>query len=204
MTTPMATFARASANAEPMPDGRDAAAAQAAGLKMFAERAEYVGLEEVEGRQAYHLRATGLQDIPIDDAGGDDVRLDNASLYVDPEEYVVVKMVMEMSAESDGQRVAMTIERLDQEYKKVGDLYLPHVQILRIGGLDEAMAEQMQELQAQLEQLPPSMRGMIESQMKNAMNQYEAMIVTDVIIPNTGVPSYQLMAEAMAGAWTGG
>lgn len=197
MMDPMAAFIRAGANREPMSDGRAEAQSAAAGLAEFARRATFVGREEVEGTDAFHLQATDLKDIQVEQSGGVQFELSSASLYIDPGEYVPIKMVIEGRAREGRDWMPITIEKLDLDYRQVGSMYEPHEQIMRLGGIEEAMAEQMKEMQAQLAQLPPAMRGMIENQMKNAMNQFEAVVYIEEILINTGVPTDEELARLM-------
>lgn len=195
MFDPMATFIRAGANREPMSDGRAEAQSAAAGLAEFARRARFVGREEVEGIDAFHLQATDLKDIQVEQSGGVQFELSSASLYIDPAEYVPIKMVIEGRAREGRDWMPVTIEKLDLNYRRVGSMYEPHEQIMRLGGIEEAMAEQMKELEAQLAQLPPAMRGMLQNQMKNAMNQFEAVVYIEEILINTGVPTDEELAR---------
>jgi hypothetical protein len=195
MTDPMAAFIRAGANAEPLPDGRAEAAEEAAGWAEFARRADFVAREEVDGRDSFHLRVNDLSDIEVAPSGDGEFELVAASLWIDPVEYVPLKMVIEARGRSGGDDwFPMTIEKVDLDYRLVGPLYESHQQVLRIGGMEEAMAEQMREMQAQLEQLPPAQRRMIENQMKNAMNQFEAVVFVDAIFLNEGLPTPERMA----------
>lgn len=197
MFDPMAAFIRAAADREPMSDGRAEAMEGAAGLAEFARRARFVGRVEIEGVDAFHLQADDLEDVSVEQPDGTEFQLVSASLYIDPAEYVPLRMVIEGRARQGGDWMPITIEKIDRDYRQVGPLYEPHEQIMRIGGIEEAMAEQMKELQAQLEQLPPAMRGMIENQMRNAMKQFEAVVYIEGIEVNTGVPTDEHLARAM-------
>lgn len=202
LTNPMAAFARAGAEAEPMSDGRAEVMSGLEGMKEFVQRARLVGQDEMDGWRSLHLMADGLEDMKVPGAGSEFV-MESVSLWLDAVEYVPLKMVIRGRAQADGEWMPITIEKVDLDYRKFGPLLLPSRQILRLGGMEEAMAAKMEEMEAELDELPASVRAMVENQMKNAMSQFEAEIhIVDVQV-DQGLPSPEDLVRLMAGGFGG-
>jgi len=185
--------------------GRGNAAAELAAAREMARTMRLVGREEVDGRGVFHLRAEGLHRVVSQP--GDDHRFTvrSASMWVDEEHYVPLRLSIEGDAEGDGERQSVTIERLFEDYRSVGPLYESHRQVMRLSGLMGEMdakqreelenaRRQMDELEAQLDQMPAAARGMVERQIARGKAQMEMLsgggfeLVTEVlrIEVNTG------------------
>jgi len=205
-------------------DAREAVAAQQTGiaaeasarpatLAALAARSRLVGVEPVDGRQAYHLRAEGLDH--VQQADGQAFRLASLSLWVDAEHYVPLRMLVEGTAESAGETRALTIERVDQDYRTVPGsmLYEPYRQVMRLRGImSEAQRAEMAEARAQiadahrqLAALPAAQRRMVMGRMGPQMEQLEAMasgngieIVTEVLEIRVNQP---LSAQSTGGVY---
>lgn len=194
MTAPMlrdmSAFLRAGETAE-VNDGRADAEESSADLTTFMARAQLVGREAVDGREAFLIRAKDLSGLEIDqpDDNGK-FTIQSVSLWIDVTEYVPLRLQMEGEVRSDGKSTPLSIEKLDQAYRNVGPLYEPHRQVLRMTGLQAAMdpkqraemeraQEQMKQMKAQLAAMPESQRRLIEGRMKPAMEQMERMSAGD-------------------------
>ncbi len=174
----------------------------------MASTLQLVGREEIDGRDAFHLRAEGLNRVVT--GPDEEIRftLRSVSVWIDAEHYVTMKTSMEGDAEADGETRSITIERLLQDYRPVGPLYESYLQVMRMKGLMEAMdpkqredlekaQRQMEEMEAQLDQMPAAARGMVERQIEKARAQMEMLtgdggleVVSEVlrIEINTGPP----------------
>jgi len=207
-----ATFSDASAqvirDAEAGDFGRANAAAELATAREMARTMRLVGREEVEGRGVLHLRAEGLNRVVSQPGDDHHFTVRSASMWVDEEHYVTLRLSMEGEAEGDGEKRSVTIERLFEDYRSVGPLYESHRQVMRLSGLMAAMdpkqreelenaRRQMDELEAQLDQMPAAARGMVERQIARGKAQMEMLsdgggfeLVTEVlrIEVNTGPP----------------
>jgi hypothetical protein len=186
-----AMFLRATADAvdslEASDGGRGDAAASMQGMAEFARRAELVGTETVDGREAYHLRAEDLSGIDLTQPDEDaSFTPETISMWIDTEELVPLRMRMEGTMEADGETRPLTMERLSQDYRQVGPLYESYRQVMRISGIMGEMSEkdrkdlekakkEMEQLEAQLDEMPASARSMVEGQLKKARAQMEAM-----------------------------
>lgn len=165
-------------------------------MAALARRARLAGTETVNGRKAHHLRADDIGEMDFAQAQSDGrLHFQAASLWIDAKEYVPLRYVIEGEYEADGQRVPVTFSLAFEDYVQVGPLYEPRREVGRITGLMEAMAsdpekreeleelrrelakarEQMDEMEAQLAQVPAGARGMVEGQMQKARRQIEMM-----------------------------
>lgn len=215
----MVTFldftAEASRNVD---DGTDDATDNALAMASFAGVAQVLGRETVAGRDAFHLRAEGLD---MTQEGGE-FTLESVSLWMDAEEYVPLRLLMEGSLSADGQTRPVTIEKLDQDYQAFGDMgpkvYESTRQIMRLSGMTGQMTpkqqeeiaearEKMAELQQQLESLSPAQRRMIEGRLGPQMAQMEQLasggtievvnVVNDIKV-NAGPPTARDYGKAVA------
>ncbi len=174
MTGTMATFARGAAAAE-----RERAAApevtaqDASGQLEFARKAELVGMEELDGRTAYHLRADELNQTQESD--GQTYTIDTMSLWIDTGQHVPLKLRMDGIATSGGESRELYIEKIDSDYRQVpdSDLYESYRQVMSFGGvMDESQQAQMEqarqqmvEFEKQMAKMPESQRQMMEQMM---------------------------------------
>jgi hypothetical protein len=177
-------------------DGRDEARAELKGARAFAAVARLVGREQVEGRDAWLLRATDLADTPMEQAeNAPTFVLDVTSLWLDAAEYVPLRLKMDGRMTADGQTTPVTIELLELDYRAVDGLYLSHRQVMRISGMMQALSTdprqkkkmekmqkdlakakvQMAEMERQLASMPPAQRRMIENQMNKMRAQVDMM-----------------------------
>ncbi len=190
MLRDMSGFLRAGETAE-VNDGRSDAEGRSADMARLTERARLVGRETVDGREAFLIRADDLSDIEIDqpDDNGK-FTIHSVSMWIDVTEYVPLRLKMDGEVQSEGKVTPISIDKLDQDYRRVGPLYEPHRQVLRMTGLQAAMdpkqqaemeraQEKMKEMKAQLAAMPESQRRLIEGRMKPAMEQMERMSAGD-------------------------
>jgi hypothetical protein len=174
----------------------------------MASTLQLVGRAEIDGREAFHLRTEGLNRVVTGPDEEIHFTLRSVSMWIDAEHYVTLKTTMEGDAGADGETRSITLERLLQDYRPVGPLYESHRQVMRMKGIMEAMdpkqrediekaQRQMEELEAQLDQMPAAARGMVERQIAKGRAQMEMLtgdsgieVVSEVlrIEINTGPP----------------
>jgi hypothetical protein len=197
MLDSMALFADFAAVAEDsISDGRAEAAQAVRGMQLFATRARLVGEEEVDGRRAYLLRATGLSDIQIEQAkDGPVFVLDSTSLWLDVAELVPLRLSMAGQMTADRRTIPVTLEQQSFDYRAFGPLYEPQRQVMRITGRMEAMTtdprqrrdmervrrdiermkSEMARMESELAKMPASQRRLIEGRMNQAMARFDQM-----------------------------
>ena len=139
----------------------------------FAESAELVGTETVEGRKAYHLVAENLERTRSFEGAQQEFTLQTINIWVDADKYVPLRMVMDGTMDTDGTPRPMTIETIERDYRTVpgSNMYEPYQQVMRLTGelADETKA-QMEEARAQLAEFEKQMAEMPESQRQMMMN----------------------------------
>lgn len=149
-------------------DQRDAATQ----MTEFAEQARLVGMEAVDGRDAFHLRAEGLNHTQKSD--DQEFTLHSVSLWIDAVEYVPLRTRMDGVASSGVESRPMTIERIDSNYRKVpgSKMYEPYRQVMRFAGvMSPAQQQEMREAQAKMTELDQQLAAMPEGQRQMIMRQ---------------------------------
>jgi len=179
-------FLRAAADAQDQAAagdfGKGDATMSVRALDELASRLRMVGKEKVDDREAYHLRAEGLDRVLTARGDAQKFTLRSVDMWIDVEELVQLRQTMEGTAEADGQSREVTLEQLSQDYREVGPLYEPFRQVMRMSGMMEDMdpkqreelekaRRQMEEMQGQLDQMPAAARGMVERQMAKMREQ---------------------------------
>jgi hypothetical protein len=149
----------------------------------FAQSAKLVGTETIDGREAFHLRAEGVN---ITQAQDDyEFTMENSSMWIDTEHYVPLRMVMEGSMTRPEGTKPVRLEQRELDYRQVPDsnMYESYRQVMTMSGIlsEEEQAQmreaqqQMAELETQLAQMPPGQRDMIMAQMGPQMEAMKGM-----------------------------
>jgi hypothetical protein len=149
------------------------AAAEAAQMRAFADKASLVGTESIDGREAFHLRAENLDQTQQID--GQTFAMNVADVWIDASEYVPLRSKIEGIATSAGESRPVVLDSVNSDYRRVSGstMYEPFRQSVRMSGLmsPEQQAEmqtaavKLDEMEAQLAQMPESQRQMVMSQM---------------------------------------
>jgi hypothetical protein len=200
MTGDMGMFVKAGANYQP-DDGRGDAKDAMHDMNEFAKRAKLAGSESVpassakpdQTRDAFLLVADDLSDVKLEQPEGEaEYKLEKVSLWVDKEQYVPLRLLMNLEVESDGKKMPMTIEKLDLDYKQVGPLYESHQQVYRLSGMMSGMSEKdrkdmekakkdMEKAKKELEKMPPEQQEMVKKMMGSQMDKLEQMMAGDQV-----------------------
>jgi hypothetical protein len=183
--------ALAAANAD---DGSSAALEAEFQMAAFGSAARLVGRETVDGRDAYLLRADGptvaayAQTTPE----GGSFTPESASLWLDAEYYVPLRLLVEGTMSDGGRSSPLKIEKRSEDYRWYGDMgaagiLAPKRQTMRIEGLTGAgmtdkeraemlkAQEELKEAKKQLDALPKAQRDMVMKRMGGQMEQLERM-----------------------------
>jgi hypothetical protein len=167
-------------------DGRETGEEELTALAELGTRATLVGTESIEGRPAYHLRVTDFTGMAFPQEDGFEFTPRQISLWVDTERFVQLRMLVEGNLVQGSGSGPVTIEKVSSDWQSHGDLLVPHQETMRLGGfmgavdpeqrreMEEAM-RQMDEVRAQLAQLPEAQRQMIMDRMGSQMEQMEQM-----------------------------
>ena len=196
-------------------------------MAVFGSAARLVGRETVDGRDAYLLRADGptvaayAQTTPE----GGSFTPESASLWLDAEYYVPLRLLVEGTMSDGGRSSPITIEKISRDNTFFGDMgggiVLPKLQTMRIEGLTGAgmtdkeraemlkAQEELKEAKKQLDALPKAQRDMVMKRMGGQMEQLERMAsggadaameatieILDVMV-NQGPPGAEDLAEVL-------
>lgn len=155
-------------------DGREDARQAMFDLAWFARNARLVGTGEAANRPAYHLQAddfTGLE-LPEDDV---DFEPSRVSLWIDTENYVPLRMLVDGQATVDGNASDMTIEKISHGWYDDQGLFLAREEIMSLSGpafiADPAQRAQMQQALAQLDDMESQLSGLTEDQKEMIMSR---------------------------------
>ena len=208
MMTGMAPVMRDMAGAEKRLDAEATqnATADVEGMAAFAEKARLVGTEAVDGRQAFHVRAEDMNQ--TQEVDGQTFVLDDASLWIDTQEYVPLRSKVEGVATSAGDSRPVVLESLNTDYRRVSGstMYEPYKQVLRIAGLMSPEQQQemreadqkLAEMDAQLAQMPEAQRQMVMNQMGPQLEMMRKMASGDALEMETVVHQIVINPDAAA------
>lgn len=165
---------------------RDAEAVDSAHERaQIADRTRLVGETVLDGRPALHLLAKDVNHRQVDN--GVELVVRDVHMFVDAEHYVPLSLRMEGTMRESSETREITIERHDQDYRRVpgcGELYRPFRTVMRMKGVMSAAQEQemreaqvqLAELDKQLAQMPASQRDMVMRQMGPQMEMMRKMV----------------------------
>ena len=142
-------------------------------MAAFAAAARLVGTETVAGRRAFHLRAEGMN--RRQEVDGQTMVLNDASLWIDAQEYVPLRSKVDGIATAEGQSRPITIGQVYADYRSVAGsrMYQSHRQSMSMAGVmspaeQQEMrdaSKQLDDLDSQLAQMPEGQRQMLMKQM---------------------------------------
>lgn len=138
----------------------------------FSDNAQLVGTESIDGKETYHLVATGL-DRTQEYSQGNSFTLQTVNVWVDSDKYVPLKMTMDGIMSTDGAPRPVTMEKLDQDYREVpgSNMYESYKQIMLMNGvMSDAEREQMEEARVALAEFEQELLEMPQSQRDMMMN----------------------------------
>jgi peptidoglycan hydrolase-like protein with peptidoglycan-binding domain len=142
-------------------------------MSRFMQTARLVGTETVEGREAYHLRATDLNQ--VEEVDGKEYHMDSISMWIDKAEAVPLKMRMDGTLVSGSESKPMTLENIQTDYRRVpgSNMYESYRQVMRMTGMLSAEEEaefkkaqkELDKLDKEMASMSPSQRQMMENMM---------------------------------------
>lgn len=151
----------------------------------LANRSEYLGRESFNGHDVHVLDILDLQGTGF----GENVAQDSefaptrGRVYLDADTYVPRRLLFEGEMTRDGSVLPLTATMDMDDYRDVQGLLIPYRTVTTIEGLaaaiDPDVRAQFEQMQRELEAMPPQQRQMIESMMADQMRQFEAMMADD-------------------------
>lgn len=148
----------------------------------LASRAEYRGRERVNDYDVHVLEITDLRDTGFGANVAQDSEFEptRGRAYLDVDTYAPRRFVFEGEMTRDGEVIPMTATMDMGDYREVEGLLIPYRTMTTIEGLaaaiDPETRAQFEQMQRELEALPPEQRRMIEAMMADQMAQFEAMM----------------------------
>ena len=154
----------------------------------LADRVRLIGREQIDRHETYVLVADDLSDLEfarqsIDD-GDFEIRM--ITVYVDAEDFVTRKAIIEGVMHQDGQTIPVEMESRFEDYREVDGMLHPFRTVFSSSGMAAALSEddlkkmeeakkQMAEMQEELAKMPEAQRSMVESMMKKQMAKVDDM-----------------------------
>lgn len=170
-------------------------------MAVLANATRLTGIETVNGRPAFHLRAEGLKE------GGEEFTVTAVSLWIDTVHYVPLHTKIEGVVRAGRESRRGVIERIDSDYRTVpgSRMFEPYKQTMRMSGVMDARQEaemrkakqQMAEFERRLASMPAEQRRMTERMMGSQLATMRKMaagggieFVTEIseIRVNAGAP----------------
>lgn len=166
-------------------------------VEQFNRRAKFEGKEKVDGVTTNHISMSDLSLKQKTDDGGE-MTIKRIHVWMDEEYFKRRKMRLEGTVRQDGKTQDIFIERLNQDYRRVGDSYMyePYKEVLSVGGVltdkqrgELAKAqEQLKDFDKQLAAMPADQRAMMERmvgpQIEQLRNLTENGAVTIEVVTN--------------------
>lgn len=146
------------------------------------ENATYLGTESVAGYDTHVLALEDLAETGLAEDFGQDAEFTprRGTLYLDVESYIPRRMVVEgelINAEGT-HTVTSTMDM--EDFREHQGLLVAHRTVMTVEGLGAAIDEdaraQFEEMERELENMPPEQRRMVESMMADQLEQFRAMM----------------------------
>ena len=151
----------------------------------LANRSEYLGRESLNNHDVhvldiFDLLGTGFG---ANVAQGSEFTPTRGRVSLDVDTYVPRRLLFEGEMIRGGSVLPLTATMDMDDYRDVQGLLIPYRTITTIEGLaaaiDSDVRAQFEQMQLELEAMPPQQRQMIESMMADQMRQFEAMMADD-------------------------
>ncbi len=160
------------------------------------QKASYGGITELDNREVHLLEITEIEglveDFELDDPTDMELQedtIERVRVYFDTDEYLLRGIDFSVRTVAEGQEIELDVEVRHEDYQEVEGLVIPFRTVSRIKGLSETLTEEqlqqaeigMQEMQQQLEQMPPEQREVAEAMMQEQIEQFQQMLEQDQI-----------------------
>ncbi|MEM9998357.1 MAG: hypothetical protein AAF809_11700 [Bacteroidota bacterium] len=204
---PLAYTTTTYVNGQASASGPDASGDPYAALACMKSKASYAGTETIDGETTHVVRIDDMGDCAeamgmTDGEGMPEGELSSGTMYIDTDDYVLRRMMMEGTMNADGRTADFSSTMTMSDYRTTDGLLHPWLTEMTMTGMDammggedgEDLQSQIAEMRAQMEEIPESMRGMIEDQIKMLEDSMTGdgmtmtMTVTEVTV-NEGPPS---------------
>jgi hypothetical protein len=175
----------------------------------LADHAEVKGTETVDGKDCYVVHVPDMSVVDWNPQMGKedaDFKAKSGTFYIDRDDYLLRKMVIDAEAQREGKTVPVTMEMMLKDYREVDGVVHPFLTEMKISGLTGSMSEEdmakaresLEEMKAEMAKMDEAQRKMMESMMKGQMERLEEMvesgemnvtITVKELLVNAGPPS---------------
>jgi len=146
------------------------------------DRAEYAGREQTDGFEVHVLDIEDLTGMGFEEemCEGSDFDPTHGRIFLDVDTYAPRRLEFDgvMTNEQGAHEVNTIVVMGD--YREVSGMLIPHRTVITIEGLGEAIdpetRAQFEQMQQELESMPPAQRRMVESMMADQLEQFSAMM----------------------------
>ena len=153
----------------------------------IADHATIEGTETVDGKACYAVHVADMSVVDWDPQMGEedaDFRPKSGTFYIDRDDSLLRKMVIDAEAEREGRTVPVAMEMMLQDYREVDGFIHPFLTQMKISGFEGGMSEEemaearesLEEIKKQMEEMDAAQRKMMESMMKGQIERLEEMV----------------------------
>lgn len=167
-------------------------------LEVIGDRGHYVGEDTIDGVAVYIIRVEDVEDLmdPEDLPEADDFEFDAATFYFGVNNRFVVGVDAHGVARHNESDAEITVQIRFSEFETVSGLTWPHVTTIHLENMDMAISEEelreLQELRAQLADMPAEQRRMIESMMGDSLAMLDQMVAGEGVTIESRVTDLQV------------
>jgi hypothetical protein len=171
-------------------------------LREMSEHAELDGTEQVDGRECWKIRVDDLKMFEGTDTGeaSSDFKPDTGWFFLDRDEYLMRRMVVEGEGTRDGRVIPVTMQLDLQDYREVDGLIYPFRTTIVIDGISADISEEdlaearqaLEEMEKQMAEMPAEQRKMMESMMGPQMERLEKMATSGKMEMEVAVKDLQV------------
>ncbi len=149
-----------------------------------AKQAKVEGEEKIDGQDCHVLLIDDFSGLDLGQEGEDDFEPKEGLFYLDSDDYVLRRMVMDGTIETDGQKKPVKLDAYFEDYREVDGMLHPFVMRMNMSGLQGSMSQEeidearknLEEMKKQLAEMPESQRAMVEKMMGSQMENLEKMV----------------------------
>ena len=153
----------------------------------IADHAKIEGTETVDGVTCYAVHVADMSVVDWDpQMGGEDAdfRPKSGTFYIDRDEYLLRKMIIDAEAERQGRTVPVNMEIALRDYREVDGLVHPFITEMKISGFAGGISEEemvqaresLAEIKKQMAEMEEAQRKMMESMMEGQIEKLEEMV----------------------------
>jgi len=153
----------------------------------IADHATIQGTETIDGKACHVVHVADMSVVDWDPQMGEEdaeFRPKTGTFYIDRDEYLLRKMIIDAEIEREGQATPVTMQMMLGDYREVEGLVHPWVTQMKISGLAGAMSEEemaqakesLAEIKKRMAEMDEAQRKMMEDMMSGQIEKLEEMV----------------------------